>query len=164
MKCLLSIPLLLLAILLVNIETLHAQQVQGNAIGPKLGLYLDRSYFMLGGIAEFPFTSNINFEPGVEIVFGVPNVNRFVLDGNIRYDFLLQGLTMRPFIMGGIGLQFETSTVGLKSQTNFLLNIGGGAAFNTRSRIQPWGGIKFGFLGGGTSGGALLQGGVNFYL
>ena len=45
-----------------------------------------------------------------------------------------------------------------------LMNLGGGATFNTRSRIQPWGALKFSFLGSAGDGGALLEVGVNFYL
>src|SRR2546423_1663563 len=132
MKRLLFIALSTLAVLAIGTDAAHAQQVQGNAVGPKLGFYLDGGKLMLGGIAEFPFTSRLNFEPGVEIIFGVSNANRFVFDGNIRYEFLLPGLTMRPFIMGGIGLQLETSTTPGASVAKpaFLFNLGGGASFN----------------------------------
>jgi hypothetical protein len=142
-------------------------QVLGNAIGPKIGFYLDGGNLMIGAIAEFPLSANIDIEPGAEIVLGIRNTSRIIGDVNIRYSFMLQGLTVRPFVLGGGGFQFDSyTTSGSESNTNttFVLNLGAGATFNTRSRLQPWGGLKFSFLGGGLAGGALLQGGVNFYL
>jgi hypothetical protein len=145
-----------------------AQQVLGTAIGPKIGFYLDGGNFMVGAIAEFPLTANIDIEPGLEYILGIQSITRVVVDVNIRYSFLLQGLTVKPFVLGGGGVQFDKYTTNFADQkssnTEILLNLGAGATFNTRSRLQPWGGLKFSFLGGGLAGGAVLQGGVNFYL
>jgi hypothetical protein len=144
-------------------------QVLGNAVGPKAGFYLDGGYLMVGAIADFALTANIDLEPGLEFVLGKKNTTRIVVDGNIRYSFPLQGLTVKPFVLGGLGLQydsFKSSSGGnaTGSQTKLLANLGGGAVFSTRSRIQPWGALKFSFLGGTGDGGALLEAGVNFYL
>jgi hypothetical protein len=167
MKRTILIALFFIAAFLAGERT--TAQVLGNAIGPKAGFYLDGGNLMIGAVAEFPLTANIDIEPGLELVLGITNTTRIVADGNIRYSFLLQGLTVKPFVLGGVGIQFDSykaSSGGnaTGSRTKPLMNLGGGASFNTRSRIQPWGALKFSFLGSAGDGGALLEAGVNFYL
>lgn len=143
-------------------------QVNGVGIGPKIGLYLDGSLFMLGGVAQFPFTQTFDLEPGVELVFGGGSANvsatRVVLDANGRYSFNILGSDIRPFLSGGVGLVLDfISTQGASdTKTDFRLNVGGGTTFNSRSLIQPWAGLKIVLLADQSD--VLLQGGVNFYL
>jgi hypothetical protein len=160
-----SLKALLLIVLLSIGATAARAQVFGSAIGPKVGLYLDGGNPMIGAIAEIPIRSDIDIEPGLELVLGKLNVTRFVIDANIRYSFLWSGLTVKPFVMAGLGLQLDQfSGTETASRVQPLLNVGGGLVFNTRSRLQPWFGLKFSFLGTSGDGGALLQGGVNFYV
>ena len=142
----------------------HAQ-VQGTAVGPKLGFYLQGGNFMVGGIAVFPITPEIDLEPGVEYVFGVLNSTVLVVDGNAKLSFPLRGLTVRPFVMGGLGLVLTRYSLNgvSSSQTDARLNISGGAIWNSRDLIQYWTGLKIVFLGKADSD-VLLQSGVNFYL
>ncbi len=138
-------------------------QVRGTGIGPKIGLYLDESLFMIGGIVEVPLTSELDLEPGVELVTGISNTTRLVLDANGRYSFTIIGSDVRPFAMGGLGLVFNFISLGGASETNtdFRLNLGAGVTFNSRSLIQPWGGLKIVLLSDQSD--IALQGGVNFY-
>jgi hypothetical protein len=163
---LLFIPLLAF----ICFNTAHAQLRQ-NAIGPKLGIYFNNSLFMLGAIGEFPMTPNLDFEPGVESVFGISYTTRIVLDVNGRYSFDMQGTDVRPFVMGGLGLALDFVNVpgvagspsASDSRSDFRLNLGGGAVFNSRSTMQFWTGLKL-YLLSRESSDVLLQGGVNFYL
>ncbi len=142
-------------------------QVQAIAIGPKLGFGLDKGTILIGAIAEFPITANLDLEPGIEYL---PNagedITRLAGDFNARYTFVLQGLTVRPYALAGIGLSrdFYSSSrfVGVESQTEFRINYGGGVVFNTRSSIQPWVGLKGFILSDNTD--IFVLGGVNFYI
>lgn len=140
-------------------------QMRQNAIGPKVGIYFNNSLFMLGVIGEIPMTPNLDFEPGLETIFGIDHTTRLVLDANGRFSFDLQGSDVRPFLLGGLGLAFDFVNTGLasSSRTDFRLNLGGGAVFNSRSLIQYWGGLKIYLLSKDNSD-VLLQAGANFYL
>jgi hypothetical protein len=138
-------------------------QVKGFAIGPKAGLYLDKGRFMVGAVGEFPFAPNLFFEPGLELVTGILNTTRIVGDANVRLSFLLQGLTVEPFVLGGLGGKLEVYRTTGDTRTGFRFNLGGGTTFNTRGLIQPWVGIKIYFLDNEDSD-LLLQGGINFFL
>ncbi|MEO5928668.1 MAG: hypothetical protein ABIR47_01935 [Candidatus Kapaibacterium sp.] len=123
---------------------------------------------MIGAIGEIPITRDIDFEPGVEMVLGIPSTTLIAIDGNIRYSFTLPGETIRPFALGGLAVQLQTYDVGItstgatsKTNTGFRLNLGGGVVFNSRSLIQYWTGLKIYFLEGND---VVLQGGVLFYL
>lgn len=142
----------------------HAQ-VHQNAIGPKAGIYFNNSLFMLGVIGEIPLTPTLDFEPGLESVFGISYTTRLVLDANFRLSFDLQGTDVRPFVAGGPGIAFDFVKTDLASdsRTDFRLNLGGGAVFNSRSLTQFWAGLKL-YLLSKESSDVLLQGGVNFYL
>lgn len=142
-----------------------AAQVQAFGIGPKIGFGLDKGTLMIGGIAEIPLTASLDFEPGIEFLPDPnPKTTRLVLDANGRYTFPLQGLTIRPFALGGIGLSrdFYSFANASESQIEFRINLGVGVIFNTRSLIQPWFGLKAFFLSDNND--IFLQGGVNFYL
>lgn len=158
---------LCLFVLATGISSLHAQ-VQGTAIGPKAGFYISAGRLAGGAIAEFPLTRDIDIEPGIEAVVGIPNTTRIVLDANGRYSFTIPGETIRPFLLGGLGLQFDTvvlpsaaGTSASSTQSDFRLNIGGGTVFNSRDLIQYWVGLKLYLLSGSD---AIIQGGVLFYL
>jgi len=140
-------------------------QVQGFAIGPKVGFYLDGGNVFIGATGIYTLTPDIDFEPGIEYVMGINHVTRFVLDANARYNFNLRGVTVRPFAMAGVGLAMDRSSFASGSDTRFRgrLNLGGGTVFNTRSLIQYWGGIKIYLLSEDNSDVA-LQGGVVFFL
>jgi hypothetical protein len=157
---LLFIPFLLLACF----PAAHAQ-VRQNAIGPKAGIYFNNSLFMLGAIGEFPLTPTLDFEPGIETVLGISYTTRIVLDANARLSFDMQGTDVRPFVAGGLGLalDFVKTDLASDSRSDFRLNLGGGAVFNSRSLTQFWAGLKL-YLLSKESSDVLLQGGVNFYL
>ncbi len=142
-----------------------AAQVRGFAIGPKAGIYLDKGKFMVGAVGEFPFTPNLYFEPGLELVSGIVNTTRIIIDANARYTFPLQGLTIEPFVLGGFGMKVDLYDTGNDTftDTGFRLNIGGGTVFNSRGLVQPWGGLKIYLLEEADSD-VLLQVGVNFFL
>jgi|GEM_PF-2405280 len=144
--------------------TVSNAQVRGTSVGPKAGIYLDGSLFMAGVIFEIPMTANFDIEPGGELVFGISNTTRIVIDGNGRYSFDLVGSDVRPYVSGGLGLVLDFVSLGGTSQSNsdFRLNLGGGATFSTRSLVQPWAGLKLVLLSDQSD--FLLQGGVNFYL
>lgn len=137
-------------------------QVKGVAIGPKVGFHLDRGTPMVGAIMEFTLTPNLDIEPGVEYVFEKLNTTRLVIDGNLRYSITLTGLTVRPFVLAGVGLVSDYLSGGA-TRTDVRLNLGGGAVFNSRSLIQYWAGLKI-FLLAKNDSDVLLQGGVLFYL
>lgn len=148
----------------VSIGTARAQ-VQGFAIGPKIGFYLDGGKFFLGATGIYTLTPELDFEPGVELVLGIDHVTRVVLDANGRYNFNLRGVTVRPFALAGVGIVMDRSSFASGSDTRFKgrLNLGGGAVFNSRSLVQYWGGIKIYLLSEDDSDVA-LQGGVVFFL
>ncbi|MDB5034333.1 MAG: hypothetical protein JWQ98_1574 [Chlorobi bacterium] len=156
--------ILTLAFLVCGFQGLHAQ-ISGLAIGPKAGIYLSAGKLMLGAIGEIPITRDIDFEPGVETVLGIPSTTLIDIDGNIRYSFTLPGETIRPFALLGFGIQLQTYATttqsGSNTNTGFRLNLGGGLVFNSRSLIQYWAGLKLYLLEGND---AALQGGVLFYL
>ena len=138
-------------------------QVRGTGIGPKAGLYLDGSLFMAGAVMELPLTPNFDIEPGAELVFGISNTTRIVLDANGRYSFDIIGSDIRPYLGGGVGLvlDFVTLSGASASNSDFRLNLGAGTTFSTRSLVQPWVGLKLALLSAQSD--VLLQGGVNFY-
>ncbi len=141
-----------------------AAQVSGIAIGPKIGFYLSSGKPAIGAIAEFPISRELDFEPGIETVLGITNATVLIFDANLRYSFTIAGETLRPFVMGGLGINNTSINVGLgssASSTDLQLNLGGGLVFNSRSLIQYWAGLKIYVLNGSD---ALLQGGVLFYL
>jgi hypothetical protein len=142
-----------------------AAQIQAVGVGPKAGFGLDKGTFMIGGIAEFPINANLDFQPGIEFLPNPnPKTTRLVIDADGRYTFLLQGLTLRPFVLAGLGLSkdFYSFAGGSSSDLEFRINFGGGVVFNTRSLIQPWVGLKGFILADNND--IFLEGGVNFYL
>lgn len=143
--------------------TITHAQVRGTSIGPKAGIYLDGSLFMAGAVMEIPMTPNLDIEPAAELVFGISNTTRFVLDGNVRYSFDILGSDVRPFAGGGLGLVLDFVSLGGASESfsDFRLNLIGGVTFSTRSLVQPWGGLKVTLLSDQSD--VALQGGVNFY-
>ena len=145
-------------------ESAHAQQTLFG-IGPKLGLYLKGPVFMVGGVAEFPITKEWIFEPGVEVIFAQNDVLRLVGDANVRYAFQIRGENFSPYLLGGVGLALDISSVGgtTETQNDFRLNVGGGLTLNTRESTQYWGGLKIYFLSEDDSD-VSLQGGILFYL
>lgn len=140
-------------------------QVQGFAIGPKVGFYLDGGKPFVGATGVYTLTPDLDFAPGVEIVLGIDYVTRIVLDANGQYNFNIRGVTVRPFALGGVAIVMDRSSFASGSDTRFKgrLNLGGGAVFNSRSLIQYWGGIKIYLLSEDDSDVA-LQGGVVFFL
>ena len=138
-------------------------QVSGIAVGPKLGLYLSSGKLAVGGIAEFPITRDLDFEPGIETVLGIQYTTLFILDANLRYSFTIPGEVIRPYVMGGLGIANTSINAGgtSASSTDLQLNLGGGVVFNSRSLVQYWAGLKLYFANGND---ALLQGGILFYL
>jgi opacity protein-like surface antigen len=138
-------------------------QVRGTGLGPKAGLYLDGSLFMAGAVMELPLTSNFDIEPGAELVFGISNTTRIVLDANGRYSFDIIGSDIRPYLAGGVGLVLDFVSLAGASASNsdFRLNLGAGVTFSTRSLVQPWVGLKLALLSAQSD--VLVQGGVNFY-
>lgn len=159
------ILLLATALIIVGASGVAQAQIQGFAIGPKLGFYLDGGKFFIGATGVYTITPDIDFEPGVEYVLGIDHVTRVVLDANARYNFTLRGITVRPFILGGVALVMDRSSFASGSDTRFTgrLNIGGGAVFNSRSLVQYWGGMKIYLLSEEDSDVA-LQAGVVFFL
>ncbi|HVZ39020.1 MAG TPA: outer membrane beta-barrel protein [Candidatus Kapabacteria bacterium] len=153
----------LLGMFTLGLAAAHAQ-VRANAIGAKLGLYFDGSKPMIGVNGEIPFTSELDFEPAAELVFGIQNTTLVILDANGRYSFNLQGSEVRPYLLGGlgVGVSFVSVNGTSKSDTDFRLNLGGGMVFNSRSLIQYWAGLKVFVLSKSSDVG--IQGGVNFYL
>lgn len=140
-------------------------QVRNSAIGGKVGLYFDGGRPLFGVIGEVPLTRELDFEPGTELVFGIPNTTLLVVDANGRYSFDLVGSEVRPYVLGGLGLSFAFVSVGgtSSSTSDFRLNLGGGAVFNSRSLVQYWAGLKLYLLAKAGSD-VSLQGGVNFYI
>jgi hypothetical protein len=138
-------------------------QVSGVAVGPKLGFYLSSGKVAVGGIAEFPITRELDFEPGIEAVLGLQYTSLFILDANLRYSFTIPGEVIRPYVLGGLGIAHTSIDAGgtSLSSTDLQLNLGGGVVFNSRSLVQYWAGLKLYFLNGSD---VLLQGGVLFYL
>ena len=158
------LPLLLLLGLISIAAPSAFGQVKGYGFGPKIGLYLDQGRFMVGALGEFPVAANIFFEPGAEMIFGIPNTTRLVADLNARYTFLVKGASIEPFVLAGLAGRSDIYSAASQSftDTGFRLNLGAGVTVNPRSLLQPWGGIKIFFLDD-TGTDLALQGGVNFY-
>lgn len=151
-------------LLLLTLPSATAQETLFG-IGPKAGLYLSGSGRpMVGAVAELPFSRNIYLEPGVELVLGLDNTLRLIIDANGRYAFRPRGQSFAPYLLGGLGLVTDVVTVNdvTETQTNPVLNLGGGIFLNTREATQYFGGIKI--MIGEDDSDVLLQAGIVWYL
>jgi hypothetical protein len=155
-----------LVLALVALSSPAYGQTAGFGVGPKLGFYLSGGAFAIGAVTEFPMTREVTIEPGLEFVVGIKDLTRIILDANVRYGFPLQGLSIEPWVLAGLGYRFDSYhfVSGNTSDSSPHLNLGGGVTFNARASLQPWAGLKIYLLDSKGGSDVLLQGGVNFYL
>ena len=74
----------------------------------------------------------------------------FEINGNVTYDFRLEGSAVQPFALLGLNVaraSVDAGSLGDESNTEIGLNVGGGVAFNVGS-LRPSLGGRFEISGG----------------
>ena len=74
--------------------------------GPRLGLSSNPDQFVIGGQLDFrEFTPGLSISPNLE--FGVgDNATWTALNGDLKHTFIVQGSTWRPYLGGGLSVNF----------------------------------------------------------
>ena len=78
------------------------------------------------------------------------NVDYLEINGNVTYDFRLEGSAVQPFALLGLNVaraSVDAGSLGDESNTEIGLNVGGGIAFNVGS-LRPSLGGRFEISGG----------------
>lgn len=139
-------------------------------LGPRLSLDLNNdSHVALGAEARFGLyqiapTVRFDLRPTFDYYFYGGGTNAFDLSGDALFAFDVQSEVVEPYALGGLGIfhySFDNA-FGSDSTTKLGLNLGGGAKFLPRGKVQPFVEIRatVGFDGSPV----VLTGGVLFIL
>lgn len=133
-------------------------------LGPQLA-YHDDFDFGLGAALTVPADA---IDPRVDFMADfawffpdVDGIDYFELNGNLLYDFILEGSTATPFALAGLNIaSISLDTPGGGDNTELGLNLGGGIKFNAGT-FRPAVGVRFEIEGGE---GAVIFGTIPFAL
>jgi opacity protein-like surface antigen len=131
----------------------NAQQIGLKSIGGEVGYnsfsFASESWggIMFGAVANLgEVTPGLSLYPSVtyatasKSLYGADaKVNDFAINANVKYAFKGQGIT--PYVGGGIGLNFVSTTVALPSYFGY----GGGTATASDTKIGMLGGAEMAF-------------------
>uniref|UniRef100_A0A832MNM7 Outer membrane protein beta-barrel domain-containing protein n=1 Tax=Eiseniibacteriota bacterium TaxID=2212470 RepID=A0A832MNM7_UNCEI len=126
-----------------------AQSRVGNAIGPRVGLSSDPDQLVLGGQLDLgELAPDITFTPNLEFGFG-DDFLVVAVNGDLHYHFLIQGSQWRPYVGGGLGINFIDWDApawyrGDTSETEVGANLILGAIVPTRTGSRFFTEMKFG--------------------
>jgi len=110
--------------------------------GPRLGLSSNPDQFVIGGQLDFrEFTPGLSISPNLE--FGVgDNATWTALNADVKHHFVVQGSTWRPYLGGGLSVNFwnyNSTFAGVPdasgTETGFNLILGAAVPTRTGSRF-----------------------------
>jgi hypothetical protein len=139
-------PLVLL--LLVVPAAVNAEPI-GNAFGPRIGISTDPDQLVLGGQLDLgEIAPDVTLTPNLELGIG-DDFTVFALNGDLHYHFLIQGSPWRPYVGGGLGINFISFDApagfqGDDSEVEIGANLIAGAIVPTRSGSRFFTELKFG--------------------
>lgn len=74
--------------------------------GPRLGLSSNPDQFVLGGQLDFrEIAPGLSFSPNLEFGMG-DNATWTAINGDLKHHFVVQGATWRPYLGGGLSVNF----------------------------------------------------------
>ncbi len=158
------IPALALALAIAVPVQSHAQW----SLNTHGGYDLDAKEFLIGASVEFSIPGAaisgvpLTFVPGFDYYPGLDGASFFVMDFDAQYPFEAKGVT--PYIGGGMyvsHVSVDIPAFGSVSDTNFGLNLKGGATFGTSSKVRPFGEARLRVGNGST---LILKGGLSIQL
>ena len=132
------------------------------------GYDLDAKEFLIGASVEFSIPGAaisgvpLTFVPGFDYYPGLDGASFFVMDFDAHYPFKAKGMT--PYVGGGMYISrvsVGAPGIGSGSDTNFGLNLKGGARFGTSSKVRPFGEARLRVGNGST---LILKGGLSIQL
>ena len=132
------------------------------------GYDLDAKEFLIGASVEFSIPGAaisgvpLTFAPGFDYYPGLDGRSFFVMDFDAHYPFQAKGMT--PYIGGGMyvsHVSVDFPTLGTVTDTNFGLNLKGGATFGTSSKARPFGEARLRILNGSSF---ILKAGLSIQL
>jgi hypothetical protein len=103
--------------------------------GPRLGVSSSPDQFVIGGQLDFrEIAPGLSFSPNLEFGMG-DNVTWTAVNGDLKHHFVVQGATWRPYLGGGLSVNFwnYSSGFGDASGTEAGANLIFGAVVPTRS-------------------------------
>lgn len=142
----------------------HAAPPTVAALGPRVGVSLDPDQLVLGGqLSLQEFAPNWSFDPNLELGFG-DHVTVIAFNLDAYYHLSLSGSDWRPYLGGGLGVNFISSdshfgtrdnsdtAVGLNLVAGFTVPAGSGDHWFTELRfgvndiptLKIMGGFNFG--------------------
>ncbi len=148
-----------------------ALPVQGNAqwsLKAHGGYDLDAEEFLIGAGVEFSIPGAaisgvpLTFAPGFDYYPGIDGASFFVVDFDAHYPFQAKGMT--PYVGGGMYISrvsVDFPTFGRASDTDFGLNLKGGATFGTSSQVRPFTEARLRVGNGST---LIIKGGLSIQL
>ncbi len=130
-----------------------AVQAQGATLGPQIAYHDD---FDFGIGAALTMSADV-IDPRVDFMADfawffpdIDGLDYFELNGNLLYDFVLEGSTAVPFALGGLNIasmSVDAGEFGSADNTEIGLNLGGGVKFNA-GNFRPMVGARFEIEGG----------------
>ena len=140
--------------------------VQANAqlsLNTHGGYDIDAEEFLIGAGVEFSIAGMpLTFTPGFDYYPGLAGASYFVMDFDAHYPFQAKGIT--PYVGGGFyvsRVSVTLPTFGSISDTNVGLNLKGGAAFGTSSKVRPFTEARLRMGNGST---LIIKGGLSIRL
>jgi hypothetical protein len=152
-------------LVLLSIATLAAHASPAvTAFGPRAGASIDPDQFVVGGqLALQEFAPNWSFDPNLELGFG-DNLTDIAFNLDAYYHLRLSGSDWRPYLGGGLGVNFVSwdaplgehdrsdTEVGLNAVAGFDIPAGAGDHWFTELRfgigdiptLKIMGGFNFG--------------------
>jgi hypothetical protein len=108
----------------------HAASPTVTAFGPRIGASVDPDQLVVGGqLSLQEFAPNWSFDPNLELGFG-DNLTDIAFNLDAYYHLRLSGSDWRPYVGGGLGVNFVSwdAPLGLRdeSDTEVGLNLVGG--------------------------------------
>jgi len=83
-----------------------AQSRVSTALGPRMGFSSNPDQLVLGGQMDLgQVAPDLTFTPNLELGFG-DNATVVAINGDLHYHFQVQGSDWRPYVGGGLGVNF----------------------------------------------------------
>ena len=126
----------------------HAASPTVTAFGPRLGVSVDPDQFVVGGqLSLQEFAPNWSFDPNLELGFG-DNLTDIAFNLDAYYHLRLSGSDWRPYLGGGLGVNFVSwdAPLGTRddSDTQVGLNLVAGLTIPARSGDHWFTELRFG--------------------
>lgn len=127
-------------------------QAQDATLGPALGYHNDFD-FGVGAALTLPVPAidrRVDFLADFLYFFPESDfVDYFEVNANLTFDFVLEGSTVVPFLLGGLNVALPSVEVGEVSESNteLGLNLGGGIRFDA-GVLRPTVGVRLELEGG----------------